>query len=142
MTDEIVPSYLTKLRSAKEDLDRLRVEIDTFNARKPYAVIERAEGKRKPKVRRLAVTASPANTEIPRVAGDIFYSLRSDLDHLMTAIVPNEQTALKAMFPVYFKGVWDAESPLDNEQRVKERSRWRSDTVGLSDEVLTILKWA
>ena len=138
---EIVPSYLTKLRSAKEDLNRLTQEIDAFAARKPYTVLERAEGKRKPKVRRLTTTASPANTEIPRITGNIAYGLRSSLDHLMYAIVPNEQRARKAMLPIYFQGVWEPDDPGDNEQRRKERGRWRSDTRELGDDALAILKW-
>jgi len=45
----IVPSYLTKLRTAKEDLVRLEEEIERYVMRNPYRVGERAEGKRKPK---------------------------------------------------------------------------------------------
>src|SRR6185312_674245 len=123
---EIVPPYLTKLRSAKEDLDRLQREIDAFSERKPYTGLERAEGKRKPKVGRLAITASPPNTEIPRILGDIVYGLRSGLDHLMYVLIPNEQRARRAMLPIFFQGVWEADAPGDNEQRLKERSRWRS----------------
>jgi hypothetical protein len=139
---EIVPSYLTKTRQAKEDLERLQVEIDVFAARKPYTVVERAEGKRKPKVRRLSITASPRNTNIPAITGGIVYSLRSGLDHLMSALMPTEQAARKSMFPVFFQGVWEPDVPGEDEQRRKDRSRWRSDTHGLSDEVLAVLKWA
>jgi hypothetical protein len=146
MTDafpaEIIPSYLTKVREAKEDLNRLQVEIDAFAARKRYTVIERAEGKRKPKVRRLSITASPRNTDIPTITGGIAYKLRSGLDHLMSALMPTEQAARKGMFPIYFQGVWEPDTPGDNEQRRKERGRWQTDIRGLSDDVLAILKWA
>lgn len=136
----IVPSYITKVRRAKEDLVNLQAEIDRYIARKPYTVAERCESKRKPKVRRLKIIASPANTDIPAIAGGIIYELRSALDHLMTALIPNEQRSRKAMFPIYFQGVWEPKDPRDDEQRCKERGRWRSDTKLLSEPVLTILK--
>jgi hypothetical protein len=135
----IVPSYLTKLRTAKEDLVRLEEEIERYVMRNPYRVVERAEGKRKPKVRRLEITADPANTDIPRIAGDIIYNLRSAPDHLMSALVPRKQRS-SVMFPIYFEGVWKDASEEENEQREKERGRWCSDTKALPEPVLAILR--
>lgn len=135
----IVPSYLTKLRTAREDLLRLEEEIERYVMRNPYRVVEATEGKRQPKVRRLQITADPANTEIPRIAGDTIYNLRSGLDHLMSALVPKKQRG-SAHFPIFFEGVWEEGSEEENEQRKKERDRWRSDTKELSEPVLTILR--
>ncbi len=135
----IVPSYLTKVRKAKEDLVSLEKEIERYVMRDPYRVAESAEGRRKPKVRRLEITSDPANTEIPRIAGDIVYNLRSGLDHLMSALVPKGQRS-GVQFPIYFQGVWDEATTRENEQRAKERARWRSDTKTLPEPALAILR--
>lgn len=135
----IVPSYLTKLRTAKDDIERLEEEIERYVMRDPYRVVEASEGRRRPKVRRLRITSDPANTEIPRIAGDILYNLRSGLDHLMAALVPAGQRG-SAHFPIFFQGVWEGDAPGDDAQRKKERGRWRSDTKALSEPVLAILR--
>jgi hypothetical protein len=94
----IVPSYLKKLAKAKEDLAALEAEIERYVMRDPYRVVESAEGKRQPKVRRLEITGDPANTEIPIIAGGIIYNLRSGLDHFFSALVPKKQRR-SAQFP-------------------------------------------
>jgi hypothetical protein len=135
----IVPSYLTKLRTARDDLEDLEREIERYVMRDPYGVVERAEGRRRPKVRRLQITSDPANTEIPRIAGDILYNLRSGLDHVMAALVPTAQRG-SAHFPIFFQGVWEKDAPGDDAQRKKERGRWHSDTKALSEPVLAVLR--
>jgi hypothetical protein len=134
----IVPSYLTKLRTAKDDIERLEKEIERYVMRDSYRVVEAAEGRRRPKVRRLEITSDPANTEIPRIAGDITYNLRSGLDHLMSALVPRKQRG-SVQFPIYFQGVWKERDLDENDQRAKERGRWRSDTRELPEAALAIL---
>jgi hypothetical protein len=135
----IVPSYLTKLRTAKEDLVRLEEEIERYVMRDPYRVAEQAEGRRRLKVRRLQITSDPANTDIPRIAGGILYNLRSGLDHLMAALVPKRQRG-SAHFPIFFQGVWEHASGEENEQLAKERGRWRSDTKALPEPALAIMR--
>lgn len=135
----IVPSYLKKLTKAKEDVPSLEAEIERYVMRNPYHVVESAEGKRQPKVRRLEITADPANTEIPTIAAGIIYNLRSGLDHFMSALVPKKQRG-SVQFPIYFQGVWEEPAGEENEQRAKERGRWRSDTKALAEPVLDILK--
>jgi hypothetical protein len=135
----IVPSYLKKLTKAKEDLPALEAEIERYVMRDPYRVVESAEGKRQPKVRRLEITSDPANTEIPTIAAGIIYNLRSGLDHFMSALVPKKQLG-SVQFPIYFQGVWEDGATEENAQRVKERGRWRSDTKELAEPVLDILR--
>ncbi len=135
----IVPSYLKKLTKAKEDLPALEAEIERYVMRDPYRVVERAEGKRQPKVRRLEITSDPANTEIPTIAAGIIYNLRSGLDHFMSALVPKKQLG-SVQFPIYFQGVWEDGATEENAQRAKERGRWRSDTKELAEPVLDILR--
>ncbi len=135
----IVPSYLKKLTKAKEDLASLEEDIERYVMRDPYRVVESAEGKRQPKVRRLEIISDPANTEIPTIAAGIIYNLRSGLDHFMSALVPKKQRG-SVQFPIYFQGVWEEPVGEENEQRAKERGRWCSDTKALPEPVLDILK--
>jgi hypothetical protein len=135
----IVPSYLKKLTKAKDDLPALEAEIKRYLMRDPYRVVESAEGKRQPKVRRLEITSDPANTEIPTIAAGIIYNLRSGLDHFMSALVPKKQLG-SVQFPIYSQGVWEDGATEENAQRAKERGRWRSDTKELAEPVLEILR--
>jgi len=135
----IVPSYIAKVARAKKHLIDLPAAIDLFSGSHPYTVRERVEGKKKRKVWRLTFTADPANTDIPLIAADAIYNLRSSLDHLMSSLVPRNQRS-SAMFPVYFEGVWEPSRPGEDKQRCKERRRWASDTKALSEPALAILK--
>ena len=135
----IVPSYIAKVARAKKHLIDLQAEIDLFTGDHPYTARERIEGKKQRKVWRLTFTADPANTDIPLIAADAIYNLRSSLDHLMSSLVPSNQRS-SAMFPVYFEGVWEPSPPGENKQRCKERARWASDTKSLAEPVLAILK--
>src|SRR4051794_33023831 len=116
----IVPSYVAKVTRAKQHLIDLEAEIERYALRKPYTVRERIEGKKKRKVRRLAFTEDPANTDIPIIAADVIYNLRSGLDHLMASLAPSARRS-SVMFPVFWQGVWDAPIEGENEQRLKDR---------------------
>lgn len=134
------PSYIAKLARAKEHLIDLQAAANDFADTHPYTVSERMEGKKKPrKVRRLEMTASPADTPIPIVAADVIYNLRSGLDHLMSALVAPKDRG-SAMFPIFFQGVWEAIVPGENQQRIKERMRWASDIKTLPDDAIAVLK--
>lgn len=98
----IVPSYIAKVARAKKHLIDLKTAIDEFAGAHPYTVSERTEGKKKRNVHRLTFTADPVNTDIPIIAADAIYNLRSSLDHLMSSLVPRNQRS-SAMFPVYFE---------------------------------------
>ena len=135
----IVPSYVAKVARAKKHLVDLEAEIGRYIASHPYTVSKTVQGKKQRTVYRLAFTASPANTDIPIIAADVIYNLRSSLDHLMSCLVPSNQRN-SAIFPIYFQGVWESCVPGENPQRAKERSRWASDTKGLPAEAVAVLK--
>ena len=139
MTTAIVPSYVAKLSRAEKHLIELEAEIDRYVSTDPYTVTERLEGKENRKVRQLAFTADPANTDIPIIAADVIYNLRSCLDHLMNSLVARKDRG-KALFPVFFQGVWGQPIPGESKQRVKERARWASDVKTLPDDAVAILK--
>jgi hypothetical protein len=132
-----VPSFSAKITRAKRHIDDLEAEINRYIATKPYTVSTRIEGKKK--VRRLAFTGHPADGDIPVIAADAIYNLRSSLDHLMSSVVASKRRG-KCYFPVYFQGVWEPSQPGENAQRLKERGRWASDTRGMKDGALTVLK--
>ncbi len=135
----IVPSYLAKLARAEKHLVDLKAEIGRYASTKPYTVRDRIEGKKQRKTYRLAFTTDPANTDIPILAADAIYNLRSGLDHLMSALVAKKDRN-SAMFPIYFQGVWDVAPPGENEQRIKDRARWASDTRTVKSDAIAVLK--
>src|SRR5271163_5190888 len=119
----IVPSYLSKVSRAEKHLVELHEAIDAFIASKPYTVRKRIEGKKKPKtVHRVVFTTDPVNTDIPIIAADVVYNLRSALDHLMSCLVANKKRG-SVIFPVFFEGAWDDPVPGDDEQRLKLQAR-------------------
>src|SRR2546422_551282 len=135
----ITPSYVAKLSRAEKHLIDLEAEIHRYASAEPYTVSEGVEGKKERKVHRLAFTTDPANTDIPIIAADALYNLRSCLDHLMNSLIAPEDRG-KAMFPIFFEGVWEPPVKGENKQRVKERARWASDVKALPDDAIAILK--
>lgn len=137
----IVPSYIAKVSRAKKHLVELEEAIERFADSEPYAVRQGVEGKKNTKVWRLTFTRSPADTDIPIIAADVIYNLRSSLDHLMSALVAKKNRN-SAIFPVHFQGVWEPPKPGDDQQRLKLRARWRSDTATMRPEAVAFLKGA
>jgi hypothetical protein len=135
----LLPSYVAKLNRAKRHLVELESAVDRFTNTHPYEVATSVEGKKKRKIRRINFTSSPDNTEIPEIAADVVYNLRSALDHLMAALVaPSERTHV--YFPIYFHGVWEPAGPREDPERTKQRGRWMSDTQTVSEGALAVLK--
>jgi hypothetical protein len=136
----IVPSYIAKISRAEKHLVELHEAIDQYAATRPYTVRKEIEGKKKKVVHTLDFTATPANTDIPIIAADVIYNLRSSLDHLMACLVVNKERS-SVIFPVMFQGVWD-DPPSEGEdaQRAKLRERWKSETKSLKSGALTVLK--
>jgi hypothetical protein len=135
----IVPSYIAKLARAEKHLMELDAAITAWANTHPYRVVKRLERTGKRPTFRITFTAEPANTDIPVIAADAIYNLRSALDHLMSCLVPNSQRS-SVIFPIFFQGVWSAPTPGENDQRIKERARWASDTKAVERGALAILK--
>src|ERR1035437_4606302 len=132
----IVPSFILKRSRAKKHLDDLKIEITKWSDTHPYKVSTMHYRKRD--VHHLRFTSSPP-PEIGILPADCVYNLRSGLDHLMSALVPAAKRS-SVYFPVYFAGVWDDPIPGEDENRAKERGRWKSDTDKRRTEVVAILK--
>ncbi len=133
----LVPSHIAKVARAKQHIADLDAAVADYAKTKPYEVRTRIEGKKK--VRRLAFTASPANTDIPLIAADAIYNLRSALDHLMASMVPKARRQ-SVGFPIFFRGVWETGPPGEEQQRVKLRGRWASETATLHPGAVAVLK--
>lgn len=134
---EIVPSYVRKISRASVHLVDLKVAIDRWAGRHPYAV-ERTAYKTRTAYR-LRFTEDPINTDIGIIAADLVYNLRSGLDHLAAALVPPKDRD-SVYFPIFWAGVWEAEVPGDSEQRSKDRGRWTTITRNMKAAAVAHLK--
>ncbi len=133
---ELVPSYILKADRAEKHLHDLKVTIAQWADTHPYEVRRGFNGKRDS--HHLWFTSSPP-VELGPMAADFVYNLRSGLDHLMAGLVPSAQRH-SVYFPIYFEGVWEEPLAGEDEQRTKERGRWRSDTANVRPEAVAILK--
>ncbi len=135
----LTPSYIAKITRAEKHLVELHKAIGEYAARRPYTVRQGIEGKKQKMVHRLVFTSDPGNTDIPIIAADVIYNLRSALDHLMSCLVANKERS-SVIFPIFFQDVWEDSLPSENAERRKMRARWTSDTKSLKAPALTILK--
>jgi len=133
---ELVPSYILKADRAEKHLHDLKVTIAQWADSHPYEASRGFNGKHDS--RHLRFTSSPP-LELGTMAADFVYNLRSGLDHLMADLVPSAQRR-SVYFPIYFEGVWEEPLAGEDQQRTKERGRWRSDTAKVRPEAVAILK--
>src|SRR5665647_3685417 len=137
---ELVPSFLAKLSRAEKHLADLQAAIDTWaGPPHPYAVSKRVEGHRKREVYRLEFSRSPANTDIPLIAADAIYNMRSSLEHLIVALAPAKGRD-RLTFPIYWRGVWEPSVEGEDKRRRKARHVWRLIEDALPIEAVTRLK--
>jgi hypothetical protein len=140
---ELVPSYLAKLTRAEKHLVELADAIKLYggsdSASRPYTVRKRIEGKDKREVYRLHFTRSPANTDIPLIAADAIYNLRSSMEHLIAAIAPAKDRD-SLTFPVFWRGVWEPCVEGENQRRRKARHQWKAIERALRPEAIAVLK--
>lgn len=141
--DVVVPSFLAKIGRAEKHLVELKDSIERYGGSdadsRPYAVRTRIEGKKKRKVHRLHFTRSPANTDIPVIAADAIYNLRSSLEHLMAAMAPAKGRD-SLTFPIFWQGVWEPLVEGENERRRKARHQWRAIDRAIPSDAVAYLK--
>jgi hypothetical protein len=139
----VVPSCVAKLGRAEKHLVELKEAIDAYAGSTPdthpYTVRKGVEGKKKPEVYRLHFRRSPANTDIPLIAADIIYNLRSSLEHLIASMAPAKYRD-SLMFPIFWRGVWDPCIDGENKQRRKDRERWAAIDRALPSKAVAHLK--
>jgi hypothetical protein len=139
----IVPSFIAKLNRSEAHLVNLKDAIDSYGGTtpdtRPYTVRKRVEGKKKRVVYRLHFTRSIDNTDVPLIAADAIYNLRSSLDHLAGALVPAKDRR-SVMFPILWRGVAEPSIEGENDQRRKDRERWLTIAHRVRPEAATFLK--
>jgi hypothetical protein len=139
----LVPSFLSKLDRAEKHLADLNKAVRRYGgdagSAHPYTVRKRVEGNNKRDVYRLHFTRSPANTNIPLIAADAVYNMRSSLDHLIAAIAPAKDRD-RLTFPVFWRGVWEPFVEGENQRRRKARHVWRALERALAPEAIAVLK--
>lgn len=140
---DIIPSYLAKLTRAEKHLADLQDAIDAYGgvgtASRPYTLRKRVEGQDKREVHRLHFTRSPANTEIPLIAADAIYNMRSSLEHLIAALAPASGRD-KLTFLISWRAVWEPDVEGEDMRRRKARHVWRAIERALAPEAVTVLK--
>jgi hypothetical protein len=140
---DIIPSYLAKLARAEKHLADLKDAIDVYGgvgtSSHPYTLRKRVEGYDKREVYRLHFTRSPANTEIPLIAADAIYNMRSSLEHLIAALAPASGRD-KLTFPIFWRGVWEPDIEGEDMRRRKARHVWRAIDKALAPEAVAALK--
>ena len=141
---DIIPSYLAKLTLGPKSTSSIsRDAIDLYGGAgtpsHPYTLRKRVEGHDKREVHRLHFTRSPANTEIPLIAADAIYNMRSSLEHLIAALAPAKDRD-RLTFPVYWRGVWEPVAEGDDQRRRKARHVWRAIDKALAPEAVAVLK--
>lgn len=107
-------SWTLKLDRADHHLKELDGHIRRFSNGHPYEAVD--TGSRKGKVRRykLRFTDQP-DPMFPVIVGDVIHNVRSALDHLVVANVPNNRRS-KAGFPIFTTRPFDDQGDLlDNE---------------------------
>lgn len=137
----ITPSFLAKLARAEKHLSDLNGAVRAYGAElpRPYTVRKGVEGHNKREVYRLSFVRSPANTDIPLIAADAIYNMRSSLEHLMGALAPAKDRN-RLTFPVYFQGVWEPFIEGEDQRRRKARHVWRAIDKALPAEAVAQLK--
>lgn len=141
----IVPSFVAKLDRAEKHIADLNEAIERYGgthedaASRPYTVRARVEGKKKGKVHRLHFTRHPTNTDIPLIAADAIYNLRSSLEHLAASMAPSKDRD-SVTFPIFWRGVWDPFVEGENKQRRKDRQRWQTIERALPEDAVAYLK--
>jgi hypothetical protein len=130
----IEPSYFAKLRRAERHLTELTNAVAEYANTHPYTLdlIGDRRG-------RLKFTSYPENTEIPIIAADVIYNMRSAVDHVMAKLIPASRQR-SVYFPVLFDGVWDEPVPGEDERTTKDRERWATYVKGAHPQAVEIIK--
>jgi hypothetical protein len=80
------------------------------------------------------------DVNVPIVAGDVLFNIRSALDHLACALAPTENKR-RVQFPMFTYDPFEID-PARGDYRHPEsyRNSWRAQTAGIPDDALAIIK--
>jgi hypothetical protein len=129
-----------KLRRADEHLEELKGHIAHYSEIRPYEAVRDFEFNPNAYVFRAHLREQP-DPWIAVIFGDFIHNLRSVLDHLATAIVPDERKR-KAAFPVLNIDPWETDLNTGGYfmDRKAARQQWSSSTKGMPEDAKALIK--
>jgi len=131
-----------KADRANEHFETLKRIVDDFLRSEPYAVVNNFESEFGHHVARIKIHERPPLTLSP-IIGDFIHNLRSLLDHLIWQLVRragNDPNVGRPQFPIFTKDPFDATIYDARKDWKNALGTWRSQTRGVSDEDVAILK--
>ncbi len=121
--------WTNKIDRAKQHLEELQKEIDTFFKLQPYKI----STKRDPQTKRLIYYLTDVMSvpdKIALISGDIVQNLRSALDHLAYGLFIKENNGTVSARHIYF--------PIENDFQTYENEKLRK-TKGISSEKVKLI---
>jgi hypothetical protein len=122
-------SWRLKFQRAEKHFHDLQGALGLPIGRHEYPVAEElnAEGEYD---YRLALPEHPLNEEIPLIAGDILFNIRSGLDHLFSALISGDDKA-RAQFPIFTDNPLEIDQTTGKYLRPWAKGAWLAQTTGV-----------
>jgi hypothetical protein len=137
----VTHSWRSKVERAEHHLRDFEGRIGPVKDKRAYPVSERLETEDQERIYVFRIDIpEPDDPLLPIIAGDLMFNLRSALDHLATAMVPEAQRTRKTAFPIFRDDI-DQLDPLTNKHLHSEaRVRWEAITKGFPEGAMPIVK--
>jgi hypothetical protein len=135
-------SWRTKVERAEHHLGDFKDRIASFSERRAYPVSEgiETEDQQRVHVSRIDIP-EPTDPLLPVIAGEIMFSLRSALDHLATALVPEDERTRSTAFPLFAQDINELDALTGKHLHRKARKRWLSITKGFPQEAMPMVEY-
>jgi hypothetical protein len=137
----VVHSWRRKVERAKHHLSDFCDGIAPVKERRSYPAPKRLEAYE-------GATAYPYRVQIPEsddpllpiIAGDLMFNLRSALNHIFVALVPEAKQSKSTAFPIFTNDI-EARDPASGKYlHPKSRSSWSNKTKGAPGTAMAIVK--
>jgi hypothetical protein len=139
----VTHSWRAKVERAEHHLRDFERRIAPFNERHAYPVSDglETEDQERLYVFRLDIP-EPDDPLLPIIAGDLMFNLRSALDHVATAMVPEAQRSRRTAFPIFADDIDELDPLTDKHLYPEARRRWKSLTKGFPAGAMPIAERA
>jgi hypothetical protein len=139
----VAHSWRTKIARAEHHLDDFKSRIAPSQERRTYPVRERFEPDYEDGcyVGRIVIP-EPEDPLLPLIAGDLMFNLRSALDHLATALVPEAKRTRRTAFPMFTIDPNERDPSTGNYLHKRARRRWGEVTKGIPESAMAIVERA
>jgi hypothetical protein len=137
----VTQSWRRKVERAEHHLGDLRARVAPVEERRVYPVTERLEphDEGEAYVHRVRIP-QPDDSLLPIVAGELMFNLRSALDHLAVALVPESQRSTKTAFPIFTDDLDEVEPTTGKHLHPDGRARWSRMTDGFPEGAMPIVE--